>query len=447
MTDAFSGRDIALDILLLTEKGMPGHLAEAKAMDAHPAMEKRERAFAGRLSHGVLERMIEMDYCIGLFSKTPVGKMRPAIRNVLRMGAYELLYMDGVPDRAACGEAVRLAEKRGFSGLKGFVNGVMRAMARAHASDSIEYPDEEAEPARYLSVAYSMPPWLAEHWIGSLGYADAKEICADFLRERPTTIRVNPEKTTPERMRVSLEAAGIRAEIVDADALRVSGYDRPAAIPGFSSGDFYVQDLGAIEAVRAADICPGWNIIDVCAAPGGKAIHAAQIMRGAGHVEARDLTEYKAGVIRENIRRCGVENMSVKVWDATVPDPDAVNTADLVIADVPCSGLGVLHAKPDIKYRMDPEKMRGLAALQRQILSAVRAYVKPGGRLLYVTCTVDRAENEENAAWFAGTYQDFSMRSERQILPDEKRDGFYIAVFDRNIDAESICPASGACHK
>jgi 16S rRNA (cytosine967-C5)-methyltransferase len=148
-------------------------------------------------------------------------------------------------------------------------------------------------------------------------------------------------------------------------------------------------------------------------------------------VEARDLTEYKVGLIEENIERCRVENMSVKVWDATQPDTTAADTADLVIADLPCSGLGILHKKPDIKYQMTPAQAGELAALQRRILAQVQHFVKPGGRLLYSTCTVNPAENEENADWFADSFPDFTKRSGQQILPDEIRDGFYIAVFDR----------------
>jgi 16S rRNA (cytosine967-C5)-methyltransferase len=159
-------------------------------------------------------------------------------------------------------------------------------------------------------------------------------------------------------------------------------------------------------------------------------------LAGTGHVEARDLTEYKTDLILDNIERCQVENMSVRVWDATQPDASAEGTADLVIADLPCSGLGVLHKKPDIKYQMTLAQTEELAALQRQILAQVQAFVKPGGRLLYSTCTVNPAENAGNAAWFADSYPLFTKISEEQILPDRKQDGFYIAVFERRGDNE-----------
>lgn len=437
MTDAVkvNERELVLEILLLvTRDGVHCHLASGQVLEKYQYLEKRSRAFISRLTQGTLQRMIELDYVIDQFSKTPVKKMKPVIRCILRSGVYQLLYMDGVPASAACNEAVRLAQKRGFSGLKGFVNGVMRAVSRAKDAGEIAYPDERKEPEAYLSVCYSMPRWLVAQWVTDYDYATAKSICAAFFEERPTAIRVNTARISVEDLKKELASAGVCAETTDicADALLISGYDFLGGLPSFVRGDFYVQDLSSMQVALAAQVQPGWNVIDVCAAPGGKAIHVAQLLRGSGHVEARDLTAYKVDLILDNKERCGVENLSAKVWDATVCDETAAGSADLVIADLPCSGLGVLRAKPDIKYNMSPEQIRELAALQREILAVVQAYVKPGGRLIYSTCTINRAENEENAAWFAASYEQFSKKSEKQILPDKYQDGFYIAVFDRS---------------
>lgn len=429
-------RELVLDILLLvTRDGVHSHLAVGQVLEKYQYLEKKSRAFISRLTQGTLERMIELDYVIDCFSKTPVKKMKPVIRCILRSGVYQLLYMDNIPPSAACNEAVRLAGKRGFSGLKGFVNGVLRAVSRAQASGTLQekYPDERTEPEKRLSVCNSIPLWLVQQWINTYDYATAKSICEAFLKERPTTVRVNTGRITVEELTEELQAAGVTVEPAEdcPDALFISGYDYLNRLPAFVRGDFYVQDLSSMQTALAADVQPGWKVIDVCAAPGGKAVHVAQLLRGSGHVEARDLTEYKADLITDNMERCQVENMSVKMWDATVSDDGAVETADLVIADLPCSGLGVLHGKPDIKYNMSPGQMEELAALQRRILSVVQAYVKPGGRLVYSTCTVNRAENEDNAAWFAKTHPQFVKKSEQQILPSDKQDGFYIAVFDR----------------
>lgn len=429
-------RELALDILLLvTRDGVHCHLAIGQVLEKYQYLEKKSRAFISRLTQGTIERMIELDYVLDCYSKTPVKKMKPVIRCILRSGVYQLLYMDGVPASAACNEAVRLAGKRGFSGLRGFVNGVLRAISRAREAGAIIYPDEKKEPVRYLSVRGSIPQWLVQQWIDSYGYAAAKSMCEASLMERPTAVRVNTGKCPVQKLREELAAAGVRAEPVEdcADALLLSGYDYLGSLPAFARGDFYVQDLSSMQVAQAAQVQPGWHVIDVCAAPGGKAIHVAQLLGGSGHVEARDLTDYKVDLILDNIDRCQVENMSAKVWDATVRDESAVGTADLVIADLPCSGLGVLHSKPDIKYNMSPEQMGELAALQRKILAVVADYVKPGGRLVYSTCTVNRAENEDNAAWFAAHRLDFTKKSERQIFPDHRQDGFYIAVFDRAV--------------
>lgn len=429
-------RELALDILLLvTRDGVHCHLAIGQVLEKYQYLEKKSRAFISRLTQGTIERMIELDYVLDCYSKTPVKKMKPVIRCILRSGVYQLLYMDGVPASAACNEAVRLAGKRGFSGLRGFVNGVLRAISRAREAGAIIYPDEKKEPVRYLSVRGSIPQWLVQQWIDSYGYAAAKSMCEASLMERPTAVRVNTGKCPVQKLREELAAAGVRAEPVEdcADALLLSGYDYLGSLPAFARGDFYVQDLSSMQVAQAAQVQPGWHVIDVCAAPGGKAIHVAQLLGGSGHVEARDLTDYKVDLILDNIDRCQVENMSAKVWDATVRDESAVGTADLVIADLPCSGLGVLHSKPDIKYNMSPEQMGELAALQRKILAVVADYVKPGGRLVYSTCTVNRAENEDNVAWFAAHRLDFTKKSERQIFPDHRQDGFYIAVFDRAV--------------
>ena len=432
-TAKINERELVLDILLLvTRDGVHSHIALAEVLDKYQYLEKKSRAFISRLSQGTLERMIELDEVIDQYSKTPVKKMKPVIRCIMRSGVYQLLYMDSVPASAACNEAVRLAGKRGFSGLKGFVNGVLRTISRAHEAGAIRYPDEQTEPERYLSVTYSVPRWLVHMWMETYDYDTVHHMCEAMLQERPTAIRVNRAVTNAQALTKELEAGGVQvAKTPYEDALLISGYDHLGSIPAFVRGDFYVQDLSAMQAVHAAQVQKGWNIIDVCAAPGGKAIHAAQLMEGTGHVQARDLTEYKVDLILDNIDRCHVDNVSAKVWDATVTDEEVIGTADLVIADLPCSGLGVLHGKPDIKYRMTQEQTMELAALQRQILSVVQAYVKAGGRLVYSTCTVNRAENEDNTAWFLEQHPAFEKRSEQQILPDDKQDGFYIAVFDR----------------
>ncbi|MDD6038791.1 MAG: 16S rRNA (cytosine(967)-C(5))-methyltransferase RsmB [bacterium] len=426
-------RELVLDILLLvTRDGIHSHLAINQVLEKHQYLEKNRRSFISRLVHGTLERMIELDYILNRYSNTPVNKMKPVIRNILRSGVYQLLYMDSVPASAACNEAVRLAERKGFRALKGFVNGVLRSIARDVEAGKLAYPDESDEKLS-LSVKSSVPLWLIEHWENSYGMDQTRKICEAFLIEAPTSIRVNTEKISVEELADKLEKTGVTVvrnpEVKQ--ALFISGYDYLGGMESFLNGEFYVQDVSSMQAVLTADVQKDWNVIDVCAAPGGKSIHVAQLLEGSGHVLSRDLTEYKVDLIWDNIERNCVKNMEAQVWDATQLDESRIETADLVIADLPCSGLGVLRAKPDIKYNMKPDQMMELAMLQRKILSVVWQYVKPGGKLLFSTCTINRDENENNTEWFLKEYRQFERVYERQLFPNEYQDGFYIALLKR----------------
>lgn len=432
MNDPVNTRNLVVEILLsVTRDGEFSHIAIRNVLDKYRYLPKQERAFITRLAEGTLERMVELDYIINQFSKTKINKMKPVIRAILRSGVYQLKYMDSVPDSAACNEAVKLAVKRGFSGLKGFVNGVMRSIARNQ--DNIVWPDMEKEPVAALSVRYSMPEWLTGRFMEQFGKERCLHILEAFLEERPTSVRVDTNRISVEQIRDSLEKQGICvAENGKLPyALGISGYEALDEIPEFEDGLLYVQDIASMMAVEQADPKEGDFVLDVCAAPGGKSIHIAQKLKGTGMVEARDLTDYKVGLIEENIGRCGVANMRAAVWDARRFDAQMEKKADIVIADLPCSGLGVIGTKTDIKYNVSEEKIRELSKLQRQILDTVCRYVKPGGTLMYSTCTVTPEENQDNAAYFAARHPEFELEYIKQLLPDEGCDGFFIARFHR----------------
>lgn len=436
--DKTNGRELVLGILLaVTKDGAYSHTALSSVLEKYQYLSKQERAFITRVSEGTVEKQIELDYIIDQFSKTKTGGMKPVIRCILQMGVYQLKYMDSVPASAACNEAVRLAERKGFRNLKGFVNGVLRNIGRN--LDDIAYPDEKERPIYAWSVRYSVPEWMIKQWSADYGMEKAKSVAEAFSKESRLGIRVNLTKTTPEKLKAALENRGITAEPVKLSeypdfnyAMYLSGYDYLAAIPEFAQGHFTAQDVSSMLAVHIAAPKPGDYVIDVCAAPGGKSLHAAEMMRDMGLVEARDISEYKVGLIEENIRRCGLKNIKTAVRDARALDGDSLEKADLVIADLPCSGLGTMRKKADIRYRMTPEKERELVLLQREILSAACRYVKPEGTLLFSTCTMDRMENEENTAWILENNPQFSLVTERQFFPDEgEHDGFYIAKFVR----------------
>lgn len=423
-------RELALEVLLEIEKGEKSHLILRSVLEKYQYLTKQERAFLTRVTEGTVERRLELDYIINQYSKVKVKKMKPVIRNLLRLAVYQMKYMDNVPDSAACNEAVKLAVKRGFGNLRGFVNGVLRNIARN--LDHIEYPEKE-QTIPYLSVMYSMPEWIVKMWVSDYGREKTEEILQNFYIERPTTIRINENQISKMALIDKLEREGVKVEEHPflQSALLISNYDYLGALDSFLEGDFQVQDAASIQVAESAGIKEDDYIIDVCAAPGGKALHAAQILNGTGFVEARDLTEYKVSLIRENIWRMGFTNIEAVQQDATIYDEASEAKADVVIADLPCSGLGVLAKKTDLKYKMTPETEKEVAELQRQILKTVHRYVKPGGTLIYSTCTICKSENEENAKWFVENHPQFELRWGKQIFPGRETDGFYIAKFIR----------------
>ena len=448
MTNSLNLREMALEILLEVERnGAYPNVLLKQTLDKYLYMEKQERAFLTRLVEGTVERKLTLDYYLNQVSKTPVNKMKPVIRCIMRMAAYQIFYMDAVPDSAACNEAVKLAQKKGFQTLKGFVNGVLRNLSRQ--KDSMIMPDAVKESVKAFSVQYSVPEWMVEKVIKDYGIENAKNMFASLYENvGATSIRVNNSKISTEECIKLLEKEGVHVEkaFYVENALEISGYDSLAFLESFEKGYFQVQDVSSMLVGLAADPKPGDKIIDICAAPGGKSIHVADLLKGTGHVEARDLTDYKVSLIEENITRCEFENISAKRADALILDEAAKETADIVIADLPCSGLGVLKKKSDIKYRMGQSQIEELAQLQRDILKNAVTYVKSGGTLIYSTCTIAKEENDLQVDWILENLplqlvslkgclcEDVLENTDRegvlQLLPGrEKTDGFFLAKF------------------
>lgn len=426
-------REIVLDCLMeILEKKQYSHYVMKQVLDKYGYLDKKDRSFIKRVTEGTLERCLELDYVIDSFSKVSVKKMKPLIRNVLRMSVYQLFYMDHTPDSAVCNEAVKLAAGRGFSSLKGFVNGVLRNIARNR--EQISYPDKEKARELYLSVRYSMPEWIVKMWLARFGEEKTETILAGLLSERPVTVRINEnlQRAEKEALLDAMKAEGIEAEPTSLPyAYRLRGIDRVEWIPGFDEGRFTVQDMGSMEIVETADMKEGQFVLDVCGAPGGKALHAAEKVKQTGNVLVRDISKRKVELMRENIQRSGCTHIKAEAFDATVLDEANVEKADVVIADLPCSGLGVIGRKADIKYRVTKQDVTQIAALQKKILSVVWQYVKPGGKLVFSTCTLTGEENEENTAWFLSKFP-FVKEQEKTLFPGtDETDGFYMAVFKR----------------
>lgn len=415
-TKTINIREIALDALLeIVEKNALSHVVISDVLRKYQYLDKQDRAFFSRLTEGTLERLLTLDYVLEQFSSVPVKKMKPVIRNILRIGAYQLLYMDSVPDSAACNEMVRLAEKRGFHSLKGFVNGVLRAVAR-NKENTLN------QEKMSLSVKYSTPEWLVKQWVESYGEQTAERMLQASFKERKLTVRCNLNRASKEEIIAMLEKEHVMVEecAYPDYALMLSEFDYLENLTAFSEGYISVQDISSMMVAEVAAPKKGFQVLDVCAAPGGKSLHIAEKLAGTGSVEARDITQYKVGLIEENIERTGLGNLHTKVWDATVEDAAWTGRADIVLADLPCSGLGVIGRKNDLKYKTTKEDCEELAKLQRKILHTVSGYVRPGGVLLYSTCTVNPAENEENAAWLIENYP-FEAESIWEYLPEKLR--------------------------
>lgn len=437
----------ALDTLIDIERNKKlSHIAIGETLMRHQFEKKSDRAFYTRLCEGVTERKIYLDYILDTYSKTPMRKCKPLIRSLLRMGAYQILFMD-VRDAAACSEAVSLAKKRGFGRLSGFVNGVLRTVVRE--KDNLPVPDKKRFDT-YLSITYSVPEWLTGLMIEQYGKKMAERIFASFLEARPLTIRTNLSRTTPEELEKALKEEGVEVQKGSylPYAFSISHLNYLRKLAAFRQGKFAVQDESSQLAVEIADIKEGDFILDVCAAPGGKTFHAADRLHGTGKVLSRDLTEYKTDLIEENKERMRYDNVEVQQWDALVEDENLLERVDVLLADLPCSGLGIMGRKNDIKYQMTKEQLTELATLQRQILSVIWKHVKPGGEMIFSTCTLNKGENVDNIRWIEeNTPMRLVSIEEKlpealkgrtgsqgylQLIPGEDTcDGFFISKFKR----------------
>ena len=451
MNQQVNTRELILGILLeVNKEGQYSHLVIRSTLEKYQYLEKQERAFITRVCEGTLEYKLRLDYILNRFSTVPAEKMKPVIRELLRSSVHQILYMDSVPDSAVCNEAVKLARKKGFYNLTGFVNGVLRKIAREYGS--IRFPGKE-EPEEYLSVIYSMPKWLVQRFLEQYGFEKTEKMLEAFLKEKPTTIRIREYLVEKEAVLESLKSQKVTVEKAPyvENAYYVKDYDYLPALDAFRVGSIQVQDVSSMLVGDIAAPKEGDYVIDLCAAPGGKTLCIADKLKGTGRVDARDISRTKTDYIRENAIRQNFLNVVVTEKDATQLDSDSLEKADIVLADVPCSGLGVMGRKTDIKYKLNPAKIQELAGLQREILEQASTYVKPGGTLIYSTCTIGKEENQDNVEWFLehypyeleslDPYLCEELRSETtkkgylQLLPGvHKCDGFFIARLKRKTE-------------
>ncbi len=447
-------RAMALDILLqLRSTESKSHVILKNTLDKYDYLPPMDKNFLKRLVDGTIEYRMKEDYIIACFSKTPINKLKPVIHEILRMSIYQYLYMDRVPDNAVCNEAVRLTQARGLGGLKGFVNGVLRSVMRGYSD--IKWPDKNDDLLKYLSVEYSCPEYVVQCLLSDYGPEKTEDMLKASLDQRAVYARIDESLSADDMLLVmkELKDNGCISETDSSNdtsdteydyAVRISNPDIMTRMSGFREGRYTIQDISSMSVCEMAfteivrdgmkDISGDMLVYDICAAPGGKTMHAVSKLRRygiKGRVISADVSGQKLAIIKENIRRMRCEDMTeLKLWDATVIDEDMIDKADLVIADVPCSGLGVIGRKPDIKYNVTKENFEDIVDLQRRIIDNAVRYVKPGGVLVYSTCTVRRAENDGNVDHILskGGYE---LKKATQLFITEDHDGFYTAVLRR----------------
>lgn len=396
-----------LTLSLLTEYEVSGKYVNL-SLSSHMAdrLTNEERGFLTALLYTTVERKITYDYYIGAISGRSLDKIDPTTLNILRLGMCQIVHIDSVPDHAAVNETVALARN---PGEKSFVNGVLRQAARLKAEGKLPLPPREKKASRYLSIVYSFPLWLVKHFISLYGEGETEKLLDRFNTARYTDLTVNLTKITKDKLTALLKDEGYEPEsFIDSPlTLRLPGSVNPRRLSGFNEGLFFVQDAACAISAEALEIKEGDRVVDVCACPGGKSF-AAAILSQTGEVCSFDIHESKLSLVEDSAKRLGLRNIRVGERDATKPCEDLFGSFDRVICDVPCSGLGVLAKKPDIRHK-DNESLQNLPELQYEILSASSNYLKEDGILVYSTCTLNPEENERVVERFLAEHSEFSL--------------------------------------
>lgn len=393
--------------------------AALKAQLSRDGLSGPDAALCSRIVYGVLQNQMLLDFYLAAYCSQKPDHLQAPLLNILRMGAYQILYLDKIPDSAAVNESVELAKimKRGQA--SGLVNAVLRKISK-NKNELPALPDRDEVTA--LSLRYSHPKWLVRRLLALLGREEAEAFLAADNAPAPITVQVNPLRTTAQALVERLEAEGVSARMHPwvPDCLELTGTGDLTALPAFREGAFLVQDPAARLVSSVADVRPGDNVLDVCAAPGGKSFSAAFAMKDQGRIVSCDLHENKLQRITEGARRLGITCIETQAADGRVNRSQWRDAFDAVLVDAPCSGLGIIRKKPDTRYKRAND-LFSLPVIQTEILDNAASYVRPGGVLVYSTCTILPEENEQVTDAFLAQHPDFSM--EPFSLPVGETDG------------------------
>lgn len=430
-----NARKLAVQLLNRTEMEQSYTNLLLDSALAQSGLEEREKRLCAMLYYGVVERRITLDAVIAAYSKQPLRKLDMTVRNILRLGIYQLLYCSQIPSRAAVDESVKLTRSMKKTSASGFVNAVLRSFLRDDCQ--IPYPKEEKKA---MAIRYAVPSWLLERLLTAYGREKTEAFLADALMPAKRYIRRNPARCSEEELKTALGAA--ITPVPDVPDAYVLSAGNIRDMDAFQKGWFYVQDVSSQLCALLLDAQPGETVLDLCAAPGGKTCTIALQMSENGNVFSFDLSEHRVKLIQQNLKRLGIVNVTAKVGDATRFQADLAG-ADRVLCDVPCSGIGVIRRKPEIKEKT-PEELAKLPELQLRILENGARYVKPGGILQYSTCTVLPEENEQVVQAFLEKHPEYEptalcpawgeafFGSMRTMLPEDYGgDGFFVAKLRR----------------
>ena len=386
-------RDTAINVLLrVFENDAYLSIALDKSLRRR-SISERGRRFLTQLVYGTVRHKLLCDYILERLVRDPLDKLPSAILSILRMGVFQSLFCSQVTFPSMVHTSVELAKRRGHAGLAKLTNAVLR---RAPQSlDEVLFPSRERDPAAYLSVRYSMPRWLVDEWTAEFGEASAEALCKASNEEAPTTIRVNTLRTTPENLATDLakHECAVEKRTPVPEELTLIGGKPPARLNLFREGNFIIQDAASMLPPHLLEPQPHERVLDLCAAPGGKATHIAQLGLGQSHVVAMDVHPGKLGLVRENCERLGISGMALVCGDGVAPPFDG--GFDRVLVDAPCTGLGTLRRHPDLKWRATPDTRETLVPLQESLLRSGIRLCKNGGVVVYSVCTISRQETTE----------------------------------------------------
>lgn len=419
-------REIALEVLYkVEEKGAYSNVQLNYVLEKY-APDFRERSLVTVLVYGVLRHRNTLDWQIEQFSKRPVRKMTVWIRNILRLGVYQLLYMEKIPQSAACNEAVKLARKKGHEGVSRFVNGIMRSIVRNLSK--LTWPKAREE---FISVYYSHPDWLVKHWVELFGWKKTEDICRANNAVPALSVRTNRLKITLEGLRERLAAedvVSIQSSLVQYGLL-LEGSSSLSRLASYQDGLFQVQDESSMLVGLVMAPKPGERILDCCSAPGGKTTHLGELMGNQGKIIANELQKSKLTLLDSACQRLGIDIVQTVNHDGRDLSQMYQNEMDRVLLDAPCSGLGILRRKPDARWRKSLSQVKELVKLQRELLNSAAACVRPGGVLVYSTCSIEPEENIDQIRNFLKNHQDFYLSDLSPYLPT----GLQSSIEDRGM--------------